>query len=109
MVTSQTLTWLIIIFAAIMTNHLHNPQDMLQYCAVQQDVNQDLRPLFEYKTAQLLSKKFVIPLLVQTAYYWHFQKCSFELAGMVTSIVNKSFFHWHSSISVAHNCCYSCS
>ena len=39
-----------------MTNHLHNPQDMLQYCAVQQDVNQDLRPLFEYETAQLLSK-----------------------------------------------------
>ena len=43
-------------FAVIATDHLYNPRDVLQYYAVQQDVNQDFHPLFEYETAQLLSE-----------------------------------------------------
>jgi len=33
-------------FASIATDHLYNPQDVLQYYAVQQDVNQDFHTVF---------------------------------------------------------------
>ena len=67
-------------FAAIATDHLYNPQDVLQYCAVLQDVNQDFLPLFEYEIAQLLSKVRHTSSGLDDLPYWLFQKCSFELA-----------------------------
>jgi len=78
-------------FAAIATDQLYNPQDMLQYYAVQQDVNQDFHLLFEYETAQLLSEVRHTSFGLDDLPYWLSQKCSFELAGFVTSILNKSF------------------
>ena len=78
-------------FAAIATDQLYNPQDMLQYYAVLQDVNQDFHPLFEYEIAQLLNKVRHTSSGLDDLPYWLFQKCSFELAGTVTSILNKSF------------------
>jgi len=64
---------------------------VLQYYAVQQDVNQDFHLLFEYETAQLLSEVRHTSFGLDDLPYWLFQKCSFDLAGIVTSILNKSF------------------
>jgi len=73
-------------FSAITTDHLYNPQDVLQYCAVLRDVNQDFHPLFKYEIAQLLSKVRHTSSGLDHLPYWLFQKCFFELAGIVTSI-----------------------
>jgi len=78
-------------FATIATDHLYNPQDVLQYYAVLQDVNQDFHPLFEYEIALLLNKVRHSSSGLDDLSYWLFQKCSFELAGIVTSILNMSF------------------
>ena len=77
-------------FAAIATDHLYNLQGVLQYYAV--PVNQDcFHPFFVYEIAQLLSKVRHTSSGLDDLPYWLFQKCSFELAGIVTSIFNKSF------------------
>ena len=78
-------------FATIAIDHLYNPQDVLQYYAVLQDVNQDFHPLFEYEIALLLNKVRHSSSGLDDLSYWLFQKCSFELAGIVTSILNMSF------------------
>jgi len=62
---------------------------VLQYYAV--PVNQDFHPFSEYEIAQLLSKVRHTSSGLDDLPYWLFQKCSFELAGIVTSLLNKSF------------------
>ena len=76
-------------FAAIATDHLYNLQDVLQYYAV--PVNQDFHPFSEYEISQLLSKVRHTSSGLDDLPYWLFQKCSFKLAGIVTSILNNSF------------------
>ena len=54
-------------------------------------MNQDFHPLFEYEIALLLNKVRHSSSGLDDLSYWLFQKCSFELAGIVTSILNMSF------------------
>jgi len=77
-------------FADIATDHSYCVEDVASYCIPLDYIKADLCPLWDYTT-----EKYLRSLHTSSGFddlpCWIFNKCSFELAGVVTSIFKRSF------------------
>ena len=78
-------------FAAIATDHCYSSSDILRFCVSLDVDSSNLHDFCDYEIERLLRTMQTTASGFDDLPCWLFKKCSYELAGIVTTILNMSF------------------